>query len=421
MHRRGRRHRQHLLGDRDRRPGRAPDDPPHRARESRRAHRRDRLLRDALRGRSRRRCPTSCASCATTTKLDLVRILDVAAVAPERLARAIGDGDGPCGAAIEPGVAGRTAFTLRVQTGCEERCAYCIIPIDARRVAQPADRRRRARGRARRGRRLQGDRAHRRAPRLVRTRPVADASSLLDLLRALDAHRRRRHVPRSARSSRWTARRRSSISSRRSGRFTPHFHLPLQHASDRMLRAMRRPVHARRLPAAASTASSTRLPHASIGSDMIVGFPGRDRRGLRREPRLPAVVAADAPARVPVFRSSRHRGVGDARQGARIGRPRSRAAGLREIGAALTARFHDAQAGTVRPGLTLEDGTLVVTDNYLKVRIPPGLPRNERVIVRLDQSTATARRLVLDRTTSGLDAASAREPLRRRLLLASTR
>src|SRR5216110_1278962 len=37
-------------------------------------------------------------------------------------------GDGPCGAAIEPGVAGRTAFTLRVQTGCAEACSYCIIP-----------------------------------------------------------------------------------------------------------------------------------------------------------------------------------------------------------------------------------------------------------------------------------------------------
>ncbi len=37
-------------------------------------------------------------------------------------------GDGPCGAAVAPGVAGRTAFTLRVQTGCDERCSYCIIP-----------------------------------------------------------------------------------------------------------------------------------------------------------------------------------------------------------------------------------------------------------------------------------------------------
>src|SRR5256885_13357214 len=39
-----------------------------------------------------------------------------------------GDGDGSCGAAIEPGMAGQTAFTLRVQTGCAEPCSYCIIP-----------------------------------------------------------------------------------------------------------------------------------------------------------------------------------------------------------------------------------------------------------------------------------------------------
>lgn len=39
------------------------------------------------------------------------------------------EGDGPCGAPIEPGVAGRTALTLRVQTGCDEHCSYCIIPM----------------------------------------------------------------------------------------------------------------------------------------------------------------------------------------------------------------------------------------------------------------------------------------------------
>ena len=41
------RRRQHLLGDGDRGSGRAADDPAHRARQSRRAHRRHRLLRDA--------------------------------------------------------------------------------------------------------------------------------------------------------------------------------------------------------------------------------------------------------------------------------------------------------------------------------------------------------------------------------------
>src|SRR5262249_41189451 len=37
-------------------------------------------------------------------------------------------GEGPCGLSLRPGVAGRTALPLRVQTGCEEACAYCIIP-----------------------------------------------------------------------------------------------------------------------------------------------------------------------------------------------------------------------------------------------------------------------------------------------------
>ena len=62
---------------------------------------------------------------------------------------------------------------------------------------------------------------------------------------------------------------------------------------------------------------------------------------------------------------------------------RARGSRMREIGAALTERFQASQLDTVRPGLTLEDGTLVVTDNYLKVRIPAGLKRNERVRVRL--------------------------------------
>ena len=51
---------------------------------------------------------------------------------------------------------------------------------------------------------------------------------------------------------------------------------------------------------------------------------------------------------------------------------RERGARLRAIGADLSRRFRERQVGTVRPGLTLEDGTLVVTDNYLKVRVPPG-------------------------------------------------
>ena len=62
---------------------------------------------------------------------------------------------------------------------------------------------------------------------------------------------------------------------------------------------------------------------------------------------------------------------------------RQRATALRDIAIGLSRRFRQSQTGTVRPGLTLDDGTLVVTDNFLKVRIDPGLPRNQRVQVRL--------------------------------------
>jgi hypothetical protein len=50
----------------------------------------------------------------------------------------------------------------------------------------------------------------------------------------------------------------------------------------------------------------------------------------------------------------------------------------------LSRRFRQSQVGTRRPGLTLEDGTLVVTDNYLKLRIAPGHARNARVMVRVE-------------------------------------
>src|SRR5436190_21220661 len=58
-------------------------------------------------------------------KPGLIRLISTAGTSTSER---FGDGDGSCGAAIEPGIAGRTAFTLRVQTGCAEPCSYCIIP-----------------------------------------------------------------------------------------------------------------------------------------------------------------------------------------------------------------------------------------------------------------------------------------------------
>lgn len=53
----------------------------------------------------------------------------------------------------------------------------------------------------------------------------------------------------------------------------PHFHIPLQHASNKILKAMRRRYHIEEY-ANLLDRIITRIPDAAIGADVIVGFPG---------------------------------------------------------------------------------------------------------------------------------------------------
>jgi threonylcarbamoyladenosine tRNA methylthiotransferase MtaB len=293
-----------------------------------------------------------------------------------------GDGDGACGA-IEPGVAGRTAFTLRVQTGCEEHCAYCIIPSTrgAGRSTPTADVVReveRAAGCGFKEIALTGVHLG------SYGRDLRPRASLEDLLRALD------------RSGADVVFRISSLEpmdctpaivdlvASSGGRFAPHFHLPLQHASDDVLAAMQRPYtldEYRRLV----DRVAEQVPSASIGSDMIVGFPGESARdfGANLE-----YLPASPLTHLHVFPYSDRPGTRATAMGNKVDGMsiRERGSALRAIGAELARRFRLSQCGTVRAGLTLEDGSLVVTDNYLKVRIPPGVARNQRVRVRIDEA-----------------------------------
>jgi threonylcarbamoyladenosine tRNA methylthiotransferase MtaB len=294
------------------------------------------------------------------------------------------DGDGACGAPIAPGVAGRTAFTLRVQTGCEERCSYCIIPT--------------TRGA---GRSLPVDDVLREVERVAAAgfkeialtgvhlgsygRDVNPSSSLASLLRALDSSPLDVTFRISSLEPMDCTPEILALVAGSRGRFAPHFHLPLQHASDRMLGLMRRP-YTRNYYRGLVDSIVDRLPHASIGTDMIVGFPGETdddfRANLEYLPTSPL-------SHVHVFPYSDRPGTDATAMPAKVPGSviRERGARLRALGADLAHRFRKSQVGTVRPGLTIEDGTLVVTDNYLKVRIPPGLPRNLQVSLRLDDDS----------------------------------
>ena len=319
-----------------------------------------------------------------------------------------GQGEGGCGAVIEPGVAGRTAFTLRVQTGCAEECSFCIIPT--------------TRGRPRSvpvhdvlGEVQRVTSAGFKEIALTGVhlgsygRDLNARSSLVELLRSLSEYscRGRRCPPNAAAASGAPASGRPEpdpifrISSLEpmdctpeivdlvatAGCFAPHFHLPLQHASNRLLAAMGRPYtidYYRGLV----DAIRTRIPHASIGSDIIVGFPGETNDEFGE---LRAYLESSPLTHLHVFPYSDRPGTRATRCMEKVHgsivRERTRA--VRDIGQRLTVAFRESQIGTVHRGLTLEDGSLVVTGNYLKVRIPPGLARNEWVGVRITAATGT--------------------------------
>ncbi len=59
------------------------------------------------------------------------------------------------------------------------------------------------------------------------------------------------------------------------GRLCPHFHIPLQSGDDAVLRAMRRPYTAASYRDVVARIRR-RLPDATLGTDIIVGFPGED-------------------------------------------------------------------------------------------------------------------------------------------------
>ena len=295
-----------------------------------------------------------------------------------------GDGEGPCGATIAPGLGGRTAFTLRVQTGCEERCSYCIIPT--------------TRGR---GRSLPLADLRAEVKRIAAAgykevaltgvhlgsygRDLRPAASLMQLLLTLDSMDVDVTFRISSLEPMDCTPEIVDLVARSGGRFAPHLHLPLQHASDRILAAMRRPYtldYYRRLVERIFEC----LPHASVGSDMIVGFPGETDEDFAAS--LEYLTRCSL-SHVHVFPYSDRDGTEASTLTGKVAAMmvRSRGLALRAAAADLTKRFRESQLGTIRPALTLEDGTLVVTDNYLKLRIPPGRHRNERVQVRVLSSS----------------------------------
>ena len=290
------------------------------------------------------------------------------------------NGDGPCGDTLAPGTAGRTALTLRVQTGCDQTCSYCIIPTT------------RGKGRSRPQAAViaQIEEAIASGYREIAIagvhlgsygRDLADDTSLTTLVRVL---------------AEWDADVLFRISSLEpmdctpeivdlvasSPRLAPHFHLPLQHGSNEVLRAMRRPYSAAAYVTLVSSIRS-RIPHAAIGSDLIVGFPGESSAHFSET----ETVLRDLPlTHLHVFPYSDRPGTDASLLGGRVdgGVIRDRGRRIRGIGHEMASRFRQSQRGLTRRALSVDDGWSAVTDNYLKVKLDQRHSRNEWIDVRVD-------------------------------------
>jgi threonylcarbamoyladenosine tRNA methylthiotransferase MtaB len=290
--------------------------------------------------------------------------------------------DGPCGMTLEPGVAGRTALTLRVQTGCDEECSYCIIPTT------------RGRGRSRPLGELLRDvsRAVDAGYREIAITGVHLGSYGRDLHDGADLTRLVREL------GGWSGDVLFRISSlepmdctpaiidiaAHSPRIAPHFHLPLQHGSDAVLRAMRRPYTTRYFREVVE-AIHRRLPDAAIGTDVIVGFPGETDADFEATAHILETLPIGY---AHVFPYSDRPGTVAAALAAKVDGNliRERARALREIVACKSEQFRRHQVGRPMKALTVDDGTSVVTGNYLKVRIRDSQPRNSWVMVTVEEA-----------------------------------
>jgi threonylcarbamoyladenosine tRNA methylthiotransferase MtaB len=290
-------------------------------------------------------------------------------------------------APVEGGEAGHTRPVLKIQDGCDHRCAYCVIP--------------QVRGRSRS---LPPDHV------IEELCKLAERGAREAVLSGIDLGNYGRDLQPRAELGELLRRildetpverlRVSSIEPMdvtedlialfaASNRLARHFHMPLQSGSDRILAAMHRWYRVEHYARRAELVREW-LPDAAIGADVIAGFPGETeedhRATLSLIGRLPITY-------LHVFSFSPRPGtpateLQDHVPAAVIAK---RARELRALGEEKKAAFHAAQAGRTLRVLTLqrsgEDGsgpwTRALSGNYLDVRVAGLWPANQFLDVQV--------------------------------------
>jgi threonylcarbamoyladenosine tRNA methylthiotransferase MtaB len=283
----------------------------------------------------------------------------------------------------------RTRPTLKIQDGCNHRCAYCIIPL--------------VRGRSRSL-----------APAVVldEIRHLAAAGAQEVVLSGIDlgsygrdlAPRISLHalVRRIIGETNLASLRLSSIEpidvtqdfialTASEPRIAPHFHLPLQSGSDRILRAMHRWYRAAHYARRVELIREA-LPHAAIGADVIVGFPGETSEDHAATTNF---ITGLPLSYLHVFSFSPRPGTEAASLAPQLSAHtiHQRARELRALAQQKSQQFRISQQGKKTRALTLDrhgdNWTGAITGNYLSVRVAGSWPRNRWLEVKIPGDTAS--------------------------------
>jgi threonylcarbamoyladenosine tRNA methylthiotransferase MtaB len=170
-------------------------------------------------------------------------------------------------------------------------------------------------------------------------------------------------------------------------RLAEHFHMPLQSGSDKILAAMHRwyrtEHYARRVELVRE-----HLPHAAIGADVITGFPGETDEDHAT---TLAFIEERPFTYLHVFSYSSRPGTRAASLLNHVASNiiKQRARELRALGEAKSAHFHRSESGRTLSALTLRpsdvpdstEWTPALSSNYLKLRVSGCWPVNQFVDV----------------------------------------
>ena len=285
-------------------------------------------------------------------------------------------------APVEDAAGDRARPNLKIQDGCNNRCSFCVIPfVRGRSRSMPADQViEQVRGLARNYRevvlsgvnlgrwgrepgstlRLVGlvkrmlDETPVERLRLSSVEPMDFSDELLGLMAE-------------------------------SGRIAKHVHAPLQSGSDGVLRRMHRKYRPRHYADRVQKARAW-MPNAAVGADVMVGFPGETEAEFEETFQFidslpftylhvftysarPGTPAATAPGQVPMpIRKERNRR-------------------LRELAERKNLAFRKQFMGETLSVVTLGQGRMALSSNYLKVELLREATDNVLRDVRIGETT----------------------------------